>query len=46
MSIHGREYQKGNKNVQPRETGTIRYTRRRKTQHNMCRAPLYATKHK
>jgi len=34
------------KDRQSRETGNIRYTRRRKTQHNMCWIPLYANKHK
>jgi hypothetical protein len=33
------------KNGQARETGNIGYTRRRKTQHNMCWTPLYASKH-
>jgi len=28
------------KKGQPRETGNIGYTRRRKTQHNMCWTPL------
>jgi hypothetical protein len=34
------------KNGHSRETGNIVYTRRRKTQHNMCWTPLYANKHK
>jgi xanthine/uracil permease len=34
--INVREYRRANKNRQSRETGNIGYTRRRKTQHNMC----------
>jgi hypothetical protein len=34
------------KNGKPSETGNIGYTRRRKTQHNMCWTPVCANKHK
>ena len=30
--------------TQEEETGNIGYTRRRKTQHNMCQTPLYTNK--
>jgi hypothetical protein len=33
------------KSGQTRETGHIGYTRRRKTQHNMCGIPKYEEKH-
>ena len=46
--INVREYRRGNKNGQSRETGNIVYTRRKKTKphYNMCWTPLYVNKHK
>jgi len=43
--INVREYRRGIKNRQSRETDKIGYTRRRKN-NKMCWTPLYGNKHK